>query len=103
MLFSPRYICSRQKAARSDPAPTNKPMTIEDRQGYVAPPHCNASSKQETAATSNVAPRKSICFNLAMRGSCLSSFFKSPSRRKMMVSNILKRPKGRFLKEKSVL
>lgn len=103
VLFSPRYSCNRLKAARSNPAPTNKPMTIDDRQGYVAPPHCNASSKQEMAAISNVAPRKSICFNLVIKGSCLSSFFKPLSRRKITLSIRLKAPKGRFLGESQCL
>lgn len=97
VLFSPRYNCRRVKVVRSIPAPTNRPMTIDDPQGYVAPPHCNARSKQDTAAISNVAPRKSICFNLAIRGSCLSSFLMLPSRRKTMLSIKLKAPNGRFL------
>jgi hypothetical protein len=58
--------------------PTKSPITFDDFQGRVAPPHCNARSKQQTEAISVVVPRKSIfanlTFNDALRSVLLASF-----------------------------
>lgn len=60
MPFSPSFFCKRQKINSRNAKVVSRATTLAEFQGYSAPPHCRASSRQQTAAISVIAPKGSM-------------------------------------------
>lgn len=83
---SPSFNCTITNNMPRITAPTKSPITRDEFQGYVAPPHCNASSKQTMAGMTRAAPSRSSCkirfmkerlSGLFSRGICIYFLVKS--------------------------
>ena len=82
------------------PKPMIKPQTFGLLQGYVVPPHCNASSRHTIAVIRKKAPKKSILFNF-----CLTVSVKGPRRfggvKNSATARNAQAPKGKLIFQKS--
>ena len=68
MAFSLSFHCINTNSDKSRPNPTNSPIIVEDFQGLVVPPHCNARRTQQIAEIRTIAPKMSMCSILTLSG-----------------------------------
>ena len=68
VAFSFNFHCIKTKSDKSRPNPTKSPIIVEDFQGLVVPPHCNARRMQQIAEIKTIAPKMSMCSILTLSG-----------------------------------
>ena len=66
VAFSSSRHFMKMNTEKRTPHSIKSPMIVEDFQGWVVPPHCNASKRQHIAEIKTIAPSMSVWSSLTL-------------------------------------